>query len=268
MFGNPYNGSVKIDDTYMNYACFGYGNKPLILLPGLSDGLANVKGKAFILAQPYKMFFKEYKIYMFSRKDAMPLDYSIKDMAFDQVKALDALGIKKADVVGISEGGMIALSMAIYHGEYINKLVIGVSSPKTNDLINENIKKWIELVNNNNHKQLMIDTAEKTYSENYLKKFRKIYPIIGLIGKPKSYERFLINANAILNFNEEDNLNKINCPTLIIGGQKDKTVSVDASYLMKEKIKDSQIYIYSEYGHGAYEEAKDFNKKINDFLVE
>ena len=35
--------------------------------------------------------------------------------------------------------------------------------------INENIKKWIELVNDNNHKELMIDTAEKTYSENYLK---------------------------------------------------------------------------------------------------
>ena len=152
MFGNPYNGKIKIDDTYMNYVSFGYGNKPLILIPGLADGLANVKGKAFILSRPYKKFFNEYKFYMFSRKDNMPSNYSIKDMAKDQIKAFDILGIKKADVVGISEGGMIALSMAIYFGEYINKLVIGVSSPKTNDLINENIKKWIELVNDNNHK--------------------------------------------------------------------------------------------------------------------
>ena len=40
------NGSVRIGDTDMYYVAFGRGPKKLIALPGLSDGLATVKGKA------------------------------------------------------------------------------------------------------------------------------------------------------------------------------------------------------------------------------
>lgn len=41
------NGYVTIDDTDMYYVAFGTGEKKLVVLPGLSDGLATVKGKAF-----------------------------------------------------------------------------------------------------------------------------------------------------------------------------------------------------------------------------
>lgn len=41
------NGSVKIGNTEMYYSSFGSGSKTLVALPGLSDGLATVKGKAY-----------------------------------------------------------------------------------------------------------------------------------------------------------------------------------------------------------------------------
>ena len=66
------NGSVKIGNTEMYYVAFGRGLKKLIVLPGLSDGLATVKGKAFVLSVPYKKFLKDYTVYMFSRKNDMP----------------------------------------------------------------------------------------------------------------------------------------------------------------------------------------------------
>ena len=46
------NGIVHIGDTDMYYAAFGEGEKTLIVLPGLSDGLTTVKGKALLLAAP------------------------------------------------------------------------------------------------------------------------------------------------------------------------------------------------------------------------
>ena len=46
------NGSVKINDTEMYYVRFGVGEKLLTVLPGLSDGLTTVKGKARLLAGP------------------------------------------------------------------------------------------------------------------------------------------------------------------------------------------------------------------------
>ena len=46
MFGNAKNGSVPLGKTQMSYVSFGSGEKNLIILPGLSDGPATVRGKA------------------------------------------------------------------------------------------------------------------------------------------------------------------------------------------------------------------------------
>jgi len=267
MAWNAKNGSVTLDNTEMSYVSFGYGKKVFIVLPGLSDGLTTVKGKALLLATSYREFFKEYTVYMFSRKNEMQEGYSIRDMAADQAKALKVLGIDKVSIMGVSQGGMIAQAFAIAYPEMVEKLVITVSAPRANEMIQENVHAWIELALQGNHKQLMIDTAEKGYTEDYLKKYRKMYPILGMLGKPKSYHRFLVNARAILEFDVQDELDRILCPTYIIAGGVDKTVGVEASYLMNEKIAESEIYVYQEFGHAAYEEAKDFYDRVYGWLI-
>lgn len=267
MLWNAKNGCVNIGDTDMDYVSFGYGSKTLVLLPGLSDGLVTVKGKALLLAKPYRIFFKNYTVYMFSRKNKMPEGYSIRDMAADQARVLQKLGITKACVMGVSQGGMIAQYMATDYPEMIEKLVIAVSAPKVNEVIQDCVGRWIKFAEQGDHKSLMVDIAEKGYSEKYLKKYRTLYPILGKIGRTENYNRFFINANAILGFDAYEELDKIACPTYIIGGNEDKTVGVKASYEMKDKIKDSELYIYKGLGHAAYDEAKDFNGRIYEFLL-
>ena len=78
-------GCVKVGNTDMYYVAFGDGSRIITVLPGLSDGLATVKGKAWILSSPYKRFFKDYTVYMFSRKNQMPEGYTIHDMAEDHI---------------------------------------------------------------------------------------------------------------------------------------------------------------------------------------
>ena len=46
------NGYVTLGSTVMHYVAFGDGAKKLVVLPGLSDGLATVKGKACRSAPP------------------------------------------------------------------------------------------------------------------------------------------------------------------------------------------------------------------------
>lgn len=263
---NSKNGEVPIDDTEMSYVSFGQGKKNLILLPGLSDGLMTVRGKAALLAKPYRAFFDKYTVYMFSRKDKLPEGCTIREMAADQARAMKTLGIKTASVMGVSQGGMIAQYFAIDYPEMIEKLIIAVSAPRANAVVRTCVKKWMSYAESGDHKRLMIDTAEKGYSPEYLKKYRRIYPIIGAIGKPSNYTRFLISARAILGFDAYDELGRIACPTLILGGEKDLTVGVQASYEMHERIAGSELYVYPGLGHAAYEEAKDFNQRVLDFL--
>lgn len=262
------NGQVELEDTEMYYVSFGQGSKKLVVIPGLSDGLTTVKGKALLLSAPYKDFFKEYTVFMFSRKNKMSEGYSIRQMAQDQVKAMKLLGIEKACVLGVSQGGMIAQYIAIDFPDAVEKLILTVTAPYANDVVKNAVSGWIEMVNKGDHLSLMLDTAKKMYSKAYLEKNKKILAAVAKLTKPKNYQRFLINANAILNFDARSELNKIKCPSFIIAGDDDNTVGNEAPYQLKDGIENSQIFIYRGLGHAAFEEGKDFYDRVYDFCQE
>ena len=96
-------------------------------------------------------------------------------------------------------------------------------------------------------------------------KNEKYFPILARFTKPKSYDRFLKNANAILTFDAREEMKNIKCPTLIIAGDNDKIIGNEAAYLLEKGISNSEIFIYEGLGHGAYEEAKDFYNRVFEF---
>ena len=59
-------------------------------------------------------------------------DVTVRDLAADIAKAMDALGIGKADVFGVSQGGMIAQYLAIDRPDKVGKLVLAVTLSRNN----------------------------------------------------------------------------------------------------------------------------------------
>lgn len=260
------NGQLKIDDTIMDYICFGAGEKNLIMIPGLGDGLTGVKGKAIPFALLYRQYAKEYTVYVFSRKNKLEETANTRTMAADLAKAMELLEIEKADIVGVSQGGMIAQFLTIDFPDKVGKLVLVVTLSKQNEVVSRVIGKWIESAQIGDYEKIFVDTAEKSYTEEYLKKSRWMFPILGKMSSPKEADRFLIMAKACISHDSHEELYKIKCPTLIIGGKQDKIVTGEASEDLAKAIEGSKLFMYEEYGHGLYEEAKDFNKRVIGFL--
>lgn len=267
MFGIE-GGCVRADGMAMDYARFGRGDRRLIVLPGLSDGLATVRGKALLMAKPYRPWFSEFTVYVFSRRRDLPPHFGIADMADDQARALRALGIDRAGVLGVSQGGMIAQLLAADHPALVEKLALAVTAPYANATARANVEAWIGMAKRGDHRALMVDTAEKSYSEACLRKYRRFYPLLGCVGKPRSYARFLANAGAILAFDARGALGRIACPTLIIGGGDDRIVGVQAAHALRDGIAGSRLHVYDGLGHAAYEEAGDFYARVFGFLDE
>lgn len=266
MLWNAKNGRVELSEGTMAYAAFGNGERVLIVLPGLSDGLATVAGKALLLVGPYKPYLKDFTVYMFSRREPLSEGCAIRDMARDQAEALRALGLRKVSVLGVSEGGMIAQYLAIDYPELVEKLVLAVTTPCANDVVKDCVPRWMDMARRNDHEALMIDTAERSYSPARLKTYRKMYPLLGRVGKPRTYDRFLINAQAILGCDIRQELNKILCPTLVLGGTEDRIVGVESSRILAEGIEHSELFLYPDLGHAAYEEAADFYERVFAYL--
>ena len=268
MFYNAINGNVKIGHTDMNYISFGKGPKNLVMIPGLGDGLKTVKGTAATFAIKYREFAKDYKVYVFSRKNQLEEDYSIRDMAKDQVEVMKKLGISKASIMGVSQGGMIAQYIAIDYPEIIDKLVLAVTVSRQNETVESVISNWIAMAEAKDYKGIIIDISEKSISDKNIKKYRLLYPIISRIGKPKDFSRFIIQAKACTLHNAYDELDKIKCETLIIGGDSDKIVGKNSSEEIAESISGSKLVILKNLGHMAYEEAENFNGEVLSFLKE
>lgn len=266
MFGNVKNGVVQLRGDTMNYIRFGCGDRNLIMLPGLGDGLTTVKGTALPMALMYREFAKKYTVYMFSRRNHLSEGVSTRDMACDLKEAMDVLQIRKADLLGVSMGGMIAQHFAADFPERVGKLVLAVTCGRATCALTESVHEWMELARRGDHCAFMDSNLRLMYSEAYYRKNRWMVPVMGRLTKPKTYDRFYIQANACLMHDACDRLAQISVPTLVIGGGQDRALGAESSPELAAMIPRAELKMYPEWGHALYEEAKDFNRVVLEFL--
>lgn len=263
MLYNAQEGKVNIGDVCFDYIQFGTGQKTLLMIQGLNTN--GIKGAALSLAYMYRMFAKEYTVYLFDRREDVYEGITVRDFAMDIATAMDELGLKNVDVFGVSQGGMIAQYLAIERPDLVHKLVLAVTASRNNATIEAVVQNWITQTAQGDFKVLVRDMAEKMYSEEYVKRYKIFMPLLTLLQKPKDVKRFHILAKSCLTCNVYDMLEKIECPVFVIGGKQDKVVTGEASEEIAEKL-GCEIYMYERLGHAAYEEAADFNQRIFEFL--
>ena len=255
---------LKLRDLEIDYITFGNGTKPLVMIQGLNT--RGIKGAAMPLAYMYRVFAKDFKVYLFDRRSDVWEGITVKEMADDIALAMDTLGISNADVFGVSQGGMIAQYLAIERSDLVGKLVLAVTLSRNNDTVKWVISNWVKMARQGEMKELVADMAEKMYSDAYVKRYRPFMPLLTVLQKPKDVERFATLAEACLTCNTYEHLEKIKCPVLILGGRNDKIVTGAASEELAEKL-GCRIHMFDNLGHAAYEEAKDFNQIVYEFFI-
>lgn len=258
--------TLYFNDKSMDYVTFGKGKQPLVIIPGLGDGVQTVKGMAQMLALTYREFAKVYKVYVFSRINELRENYTTRNMAADVAEAMETLNLDAAYVMGISQGGMIAQWLAVDFPERVQRLILAVTTAKPSQLARERIERWQKLSQSGNFKHLMQDIAQHSYTQKSYQKWRLLYNVMGIFGRIKDKQRIDIQSVSCLKHDSLDFLEKINCPTLIIGAEKDDVLGVDGSLGLHQHIKDSQLTILPECGHALYEQNKDFQKRVLVFL--
>ena len=265
MLWNAKNESIRVNGADFDYITFGTGTEPLIMLPGVGDGFQTAKGVAVPFAMMYRCFAKGYKVYVFSRRNNLPAGFTTRDMADDLNAIMEALNLRNANVFGVSQGGMIAQQLAIHHPDKVGKLLLAVTAARPNEVLRESIDTWLAMADRNDYKGIMLDTAERSYTGDYLKRAKRTNKVISNF-KPKDYTRFRILCQSCLEHDVYEDLGRIACPTHIIAADEDKVLSGEASVEIRDRIPGSELYMYHGYSHGVYEQAKDFNDRVLEML--
>jgi pimeloyl-ACP methyl ester carboxylesterase len=197
---------------------------------------------------------------MFSNAVGLPVRsaYSLADMAKDGIGLLDALGIKKAHVVGASMGGMIVQHMAFSHPDRVLTLTSimsssgkrGLPGPRSdirrammkpraaNPSREDAIAAGVELVKSFSYP----DPArpENAYPELVGRAFdRGYYPI----GTVRQLLAIVADGSRV------ERLKTINAPTLVIHGGADALVPKDGGIDTARHIRGARLEIIEAMAH-------------------
>ena len=204
--------------------------------------------------------------------------YSYNTLAGDLKALLDELDLHEVTLVGFSMGGgEIAKYFSLYGGERVSKVV----------LISAVVPYMLQTADNpDGVPQEAFDKMLKEITDDrptFLEAFNKDFYGVELLNQPVT-SAYLANASTqALNASPiatiecaksfsstdfRDDVPKINVPTLIIHGDKDKTVPIKAtSEQAVENIKGAILKVYEGAPHGLWFTEKDkLNQDLIDFI--
>jgi pimeloyl-ACP methyl ester carboxylesterase len=170
-------------------------------------------------------------------------------MASDIIALMDYLDIKKAHILGWSDGAIIGLYLAIKHPERLYKLIAFGA--------------------NYNPSGMRADAFENRKIIDYLEKAARDYQ--ALSPDPTRWEAFEKNMGQMWasepNFTAEQ-LRRITVPTLILGGASDEAIDVEHTKELAGLIPQAELIFIPGTGHFApLETVAAFNRIVVEFLT-
>ena len=118
--------TLDFNDFTIDYLKFGKGDKIFVILPGIS--IKSVMLSASAIEKDYTSIANEYTTYVIERRNNPDENTTIYSMAEDTLKVLDKLQLKDIYLFGASQGGMLAMQIALKRPERRKKMVFGSTS--------------------------------------------------------------------------------------------------------------------------------------------
>ncbi len=198
--------------------------------------------------------------------------YSVAEMARDAAAVLDALGVEKAHVNGISMGGAIAQELVIAHPQRVKSLILTSTFASVSNSFRtaiETLRDNIDVMDKKAFKRLnqWMTFAQKTQNTrpDFLLEMAQSdaeYPY------PMPSYAYKAQCNACLGHNAADRLKKITAPTLVAAGACDLFVPYEKTMELCEKIPNATLYLCKDGGHvHEWEHLEDYNRVTLEFLL-
>ncbi len=242
LFGNdPKQGKYFQNRGFkMYYEIYGKG-EPLLIIHGNGGSISNFEKQIPYFATKYKVILADSRAHGKSIDLTDSLSY--EQMADDLNGLLDHLKIDSCNVIGWSDGGVEGLLLAIRHPEKVKKLAVTGANLIPDPIISTD--PWV--VTTVLHE---IDSIQQLPSTNETKGALKLRNLL-------IHEPHITHAD----------LQKIACPTLVIGGDQDVIVPRHTLEIA-ENIQKANLWILPNSGHATPIIYSDlFNKTVQTFFV-
>jgi pimeloyl-ACP methyl ester carboxylesterase len=204
--------------------------------------------------------------------DAADGPYSISDLADDVHRLGRALGIERASLVGISMGGFISLELALAHAEFVDRLVLVVTSAggathvSTSPEVMRALMPGEEQVESGaGARRVCSLVAGPGFAERHPEAIDEFVQIAR--HNPMRVDGYLRQLAACRAHDVADRLGAIRAPTLVIHGDADPLVPIENGRNLAARIPGAELIVYEGVGHIPEVECFErFNEDLLRFL--
>lgn len=260
---------VTARNLAINYEQQGSG-EPLILIPHLA---ADHACYAFQL-KDYAAHFTCISIDLrgTGESDDPAGEYSTETLADDMAAFMQAMGIQRAHICGLSLGGAVGLWLAAKYPEKVKSLAVHSCWPKTDLFIKTVLESWQTTA------RALASVSETLIRamfpwcftpELYANRPEYIQSLADFVrSRPaQSVHSFLRQSNAVITHDVEGQLSQITTPTQITFGRHDMVTSTRFADRLTSAIQNSELVVFEDSSHAPmYESVEEFNERTLQFL--
>ena len=254
----------------INYEEQGDG-EPLLLIPYLS-----VDHACYAFQLPaYTEHFRCISVDLpgSGESDIPPGPYSTEGYADQMAGFLEAIGVERAHVAGVSLGAAVATHLAARHPERVRSLSLHSAWDTTDLYLTTILEMWRALARG------LPTVADAVIQgifplcftpEMYVERPEFVDGLVDFVrSRPaQPLDAFLAQSAAVIAHDAAPVLGSITAPTLITFGAHDLVTSTRFAERLRSGIAASEVVVFDHLSHGGlHEDAETFNRTTLDFLL-
>ena len=260
---------IRAGTISLNYEQQGSG-EPLILIPHLAADHACYAFQVADYAKHFTCISLDLRGTGDSDKPAG--SYTTETLADDVAAFMQAAGIDRAHVSGLSLGGATGMWLAAKHPERVRSLSLHSAWPATDPYVATVVGSWQAMARALNDVTEMVIRAIFPWCltpELYAQKPDYVRSLADFLrSRPaQPLDAFIRQADAVIAHDAQAQLHAIAAPTQITFGRHDAITSTRFADRLSRAIDDSELHVFENCSHAPiYEDAAAFNEATLRFL--
>jgi pimeloyl-ACP methyl ester carboxylesterase len=256
---------IERNGVHVYYEIFGHG-PPLVLLHSLSTNRYVWANQLFAFARDHRVLVVDHRGHGLS--DAPATGYAIAEMAADLVAVLDHAAVDRAVLVGSSAGGMIAVQAALDAPARVRAMMLVSCATNLAPAIPPEVLRAYEARFEQAFDYMIggaISARTKRDRPEVGAFLADVYRVKGSFSREVFLE-CIRDPAGVFNWNVAERLNEIRLPALVISGQEDRAVPIEATAFLARELHAEHRVVPDVGHHYQLESPADFNADLRAFL--